>query len=45
MHLSFVNKEKEAIEISKYWLDIIGLTHRADDDAVICLMEIKESWK
>ena len=26
-------KEKEAIEISKYWLDIIGLTHRADDDA------------
>ena len=30
---SFVKKEKEAIEISKYWLDIIGLTHRADDDA------------
>ena len=30
---SFVNKEKEAVEISKYWLDIIGLTHRADDDA------------
>ncbi len=30
---SFVKKEKEAVEISKYWLDIIGLTHRADDDA------------
>ena len=30
---SFISKEKEAIEISKYWLDIIGLTHRADDDA------------
>tara|TARA_Y100000748_G_C15294662_1_gene409863 strand:- start:103 stop:714 length:612 start_codon:yes stop_codon:yes gene_type:complete len=30
---SFVQKEKEAVEISKYWLDIIGLTHRADDDA------------
>ena len=30
---SYVAKEKEAIEISKYWLDIIGLTHRADDDA------------
>ena len=30
---SFVKKEKEAMEISKYWLDIIGLTKRADDDA------------
>ena len=30
---SYVKKEKEAVEISKYWLDIIGLTHRADDDA------------
>jgi len=30
---SFIKKEKEAIEISKYWLDIIGLTDRADDDA------------
>ena len=30
---SYVEKEKEAVKISKYWLDIIGLTHRADDDA------------
>ena len=30
---SFLKKEKEAKEISKYWLDIIGLTQRADDDA------------
>ncbi len=30
---SFIAKEKEAIEIAKYWLDIIGLTGRADDDA------------
>ena len=30
---SFIKKEKEAVEISKYWLDIIGLTNRADDDA------------
>ena len=30
---SFIQKEKEAIEISKYWLDIIGLTNRADDNA------------
>ncbi len=30
---SFIAKEKEAVEIAKYWLDIIGLTGRADDDA------------
>ncbi len=30
---SYLNKEKEAVEISKYWLDIIGLTNRADDNA------------
>ena len=30
---SFLKKEREAVKISKYWLDIIGLTHRADDDA------------
>lgn len=30
---SFIKKEKEAVEISKYWLDIIGLTNRADDNA------------
>ena len=30
---SFLQKEKEAVEISKYWVDIIGLTNRADDNA------------
>tara|TARA_Y100001970_G_scaffold101033_1_gene126902 strand:- start:1086 stop:1880 length:795 start_codon:yes stop_codon:yes gene_type:complete len=30
---SFLEKEKKAVEISKYWLDIIGLTGRADDNA------------
>ena len=30
---SFLHKEKEAVEISKYWLNIIGLTNRADDNA------------
>ena len=30
---SFLQKEKEAVKISKYWLDIIGLTNRADDNA------------
>ena len=30
---SFLKKEKEAKEISKYWLDIINLTNRADDNA------------
>ena len=30
---SYLKREKEAIEISKYWLDIIGLTNRADDNA------------
>ena len=30
---SFLRKEKEAKEISKYWLDIINLTNRADDNA------------
>jgi branched-chain amino acid transport system ATP-binding protein len=30
---SYLQKEKEAAEISKYWLDIIGLTNRADDNA------------
>ena len=30
---SFLQKEKEAVEISKYWLEIIGLTNRADDNA------------
>jgi len=27
------DKEKEAVEKAKYWLDIIGLTNRADDNA------------
>ncbi len=30
---SYLQKEKEAVEISKYWLDIVGLTNRADDNA------------
>ena len=30
---SYLQKEKEAVKISKYWLDIIGLTDRADDNA------------
>ena len=30
---SFLKKEKEAKEISKYWLDIINLRNRADDNA------------
>ena len=30
---SYLQKEREAIEISKYWLDIIGLTNRAYDNA------------
>ena len=30
---SYLQKEKAAIEISKYWLNIIGLTNRADDNA------------
>ena len=30
---SYREKEKQAIDKSKYWLDIIGLTHRADDNA------------
>ena len=30
---SFLQKEKEAVKSSKYWLDIIGLTNRADDNA------------
>ena len=30
---SYLQKEKEAMEISKYSLDIIGLTNRADDNA------------
>ncbi len=30
---SYLQKEKEAMKISKYWLDIIGLTNRADDNA------------
>ena len=30
---SYLQKEKESVEISKYWLDIIGLTNRADDNA------------
>ena len=30
---AYLQKEKEAVEISKYWLDIIGLTNRADDNA------------
>ena len=29
----YKDKEKEAVQKSKYWLDIIGLTSRADDDA------------
>jgi branched-chain amino acid transport system ATP-binding protein len=27
------NKEREAVQKAKYWLDIIGLTNRADDNA------------
>ena len=30
---SYREKEKHAVDKSKYWLDIIGLTHRADDNA------------
>ena len=30
---SYRDKEKEAIERAKYWLDIIGLSNRADDNA------------
>ena len=30
---SYLEKEKDAVKISKYWLDIIGLTDRADDNA------------
>ena len=40
---SFLKKEKEAVEISKYWLDIIGLTNRADDDAGDLHTGIKEN--
>ena len=29
----YKDKEREAVEKSKYWLDIIGLTNRADDNA------------
>jgi branched-chain amino acid transport system ATP-binding protein len=29
----YKDKEREAIEKAKYWLDIIGLTNRADDNA------------
>jgi len=31
--MMILKKEKEAKEISKYWLDIINLTNRADDNA------------
>lgn len=30
---SYKKKEEEAVEKSKYWLDIIGLTSRADDNS------------
>ena len=30
---SYLQKAKQAVEISKYWLNIIGLTNRADDNA------------
>ena len=30
---SYREKEQQAVEKAKYWLDIIGLTHRADDNA------------
>ena len=30
---SYREKEKQAVDKSKYWLDIIGLTYRADDNA------------
>ena len=30
---SYKEKEQKAVDKSKYWLDIIGLTHRADDNA------------
>ena len=30
---SYKEKEKEAVAKAKYWLDIIGLTNRADDNA------------
>ena len=29
----YKDKEKQAVEKAKYWLDIIGLTNRADDNA------------
>ena len=29
----YQDKEKQAVEKAKYWLDIIGLTNRADDNA------------
>jgi branched-chain amino acid transport system ATP-binding protein len=29
----YKNKEREAVQKAKYWLDIIGLTNRADDNA------------
>ena len=29
----YKDKEREAVEKAKYWLDIIGLTNRADDNA------------
>ena len=30
---SYREKEQQAVDIARYWLDIIGLTHRADDNA------------
>ena len=30
---SYREKEQQAVDKAKYWLDIIGLTHRADDNA------------
>ena len=40
---TYREKEKLAVDKAKYWLDIIGLTHRADDNAGDLPMEIKEN--
>ena len=40
---SYLQKEKEAVEISKYWLDIIGLQIEQMIMLEIFLMEIKEN--
>jgi branched-chain amino acid transport system ATP-binding protein len=32
-HKGYLKAEREAVELARYWLDRIGLTSRADDDA------------